>query len=58
MIGNAVPVQVAKILANRIHYDLSNIKVTKKIISKQPIKILNGQNVIEKMNKIVNKASV
>ena len=58
MIGNAVPVQMAKILANRIHYDLSNIKVTKKIISKQPIKILNGQNVIEKMNKIVNKASV
>ena len=58
MIGNAVPVDMAKILAKRIYFDLTNIKVTRKVISKRPAKIINGNNVIEKMIEIVNKASV
>ena len=58
MIGNAVPIDMAKILAKRIYFDLTNIKVTRKVISKRPAKIINGNNVIEKMIEIVNKASV
>ena len=58
MIGNAVPVEMAKILAKRIYFDLTNIKVTKKIISKKPQIIINGSNVIEKMIEIVNKTTI
>lgn len=58
MIGNAVPVEMAKILAKRIYFDLTNIKVTKKIISKKPQIVINGSNVIEKMIEIVNKTTI
>lgn len=58
MIGNAVPVEMAKILGKRIYYDLTNIKVTRKVISNKPQLIINGNNVIEKMIEIVNKTTV
>ncbi|HCN12641.1 MAG TPA: DNA (cytosine-5-)-methyltransferase [Chryseobacterium sp.] len=59
MIGNAVPVEMAKILAKRIFFDLNEIKVSRKIISKNSaVKKINGENVIEKLNEIVKKATV
>lgn len=59
MIGNAVPVKMANILAKRIYFDLTEIKVTRKVIkSKSEKKIITGNSVLERMNEIVNKASV
>ncbi|AQX09349.1 DNA cytosine methyltransferase [Elizabethkingia anophelis] len=59
MIGNAVPVEMAKVLAKKIYSDLSK----KKSIAKKPIKSIhinevNGNMVIEKLNEIINKAVV
>ena len=59
MIGNAVPVKMANILAKRIYFDLTEIKVTKKVIKpKSQKKIITGNSVLERMNEIVNNASV
>lgn len=59
MIGNAVPVEMAKILGKRIYNDLTNIKVIRKAINGNSSKeIVNGNLVIQKLNEIVNKASV
>lgn len=54
MIGNAVPVKIGKILAEKIYSDLSSVK------SKESLKKLskvNGNNVIEKLQEIVNKVT-
>lgn len=58
MIGNAVPVRMAKILAQRIYSDLEDIKVTRRIIPKQDSPEMNGHLVIEKLNAFVSKATV
>lgn len=57
MIGNAVPVRMSKILAQKIYSDLDDIKITKRILSKESSEI-SGHIVIEKLNSFVNKAIV
>ena len=56
MIGNAVPVRMGKVLAQKIYADLAKLKVSKKNISNIPAEI-NGNVVIEKLNEIVNRVS-
>ena len=56
MIGNAVPVRMGKVLAQKIYADLAKLKVNKKNISNIPAEI-NGNVVIEKLNEIVNRVS-
>jgi DNA (cytosine-5)-methyltransferase 1 len=56
MIGNAVPVRMGKVLAQKIYADLVKLKVGKKSISNIPAEI-NGNVVIEKLNEIVNRVS-
>ncbi|MBN8832740.1 MAG: DNA cytosine methyltransferase [Sphingobacteriales bacterium] len=54
MIGNAVPVRMGKVLAQKIYADLSNLKtIKKKSLSKQE-PFLNGIIVRERMLEIVN----
>ncbi len=55
MIGNAVPVKMGKILAEKIKEDLSGLKVGKKIAKKN---FLNGDLVRERMLEIVNATEV
>ena len=56
MIGNAVPVNMAKILGQKIFKDLSKVKTTK--INLQPTSIISDGNVVrEKMNEIINSIS-
>jgi DNA (cytosine-5)-methyltransferase 1 len=58
MIGNAVPVRMGKILAQKIYSDLNNLTVLKNETSKNiPVEI-NGNIVREKMNEIINNISV
>ncbi|AZA73767.1 DNA cytosine methyltransferase [Chryseobacterium indoltheticum] len=54
MIGNAVPVEMGKILAEKIYSDLSSLK-TKEGLNK--LSKVNGNNVIEKLQEIVNKVT-
>ncbi|MFP3592969.1 DNA cytosine methyltransferase [Chryseobacterium sp. SIMBA_038] len=54
MIGNAVPVEMGKILAHKIYKDLSSLK-TKDGIKK--ISKVDGNNVIQKLQEIVNKVT-
>jgi DNA (cytosine-5)-methyltransferase 1 len=57
MIGNAVPVRMGKVLAEKIYADLQNLRINKatpKIISNE----FNGNVVIEKLNEIVNRVTV
>lgn len=57
MIGNAVPVRMGKVLAEKIYADLENLQINKattKIISPE----YNGNIVIEKLNEIVNRVMV
>ena len=58
MIGNAVPVEMSKILGEKIFKDLANVKLFKeKSIPKTSV-INNGNFVREKMNEILNSVSV
>jgi DNA (cytosine-5)-methyltransferase 1 len=54
MIGNAVPVRMGKILAQKIYQDLSNLKTNKKQIVIHNNSFLNGHTVRERMLEIVN----
>lgn len=56
MIGNAVPVEMAKLLAKRIYFDLTEIKVTRKIIKRShDSKEVNGSIVLKKLDEIIKK---
>jgi DNA (cytosine-5)-methyltransferase 1 len=55
MIGNAVPVRMGRVLAQKIYSDLENLKVIKKSTLNTEFK---GINVIEKLNEIVNRITV
>ena len=54
MIGNAVPVKMANILAQQIFEDLSKKEEIKKVLSQNIPLINNGNIVREKMNEIIN----
>jgi DNA (cytosine-5)-methyltransferase 1 len=57
MIGNAVPVEMARILANKIFNDLSKIKKTSSNLNKGlQDNLMNGNVVREKLHEIINKA--
>lgn len=59
MIGNAVPVEMAKILANEIFLNLENVKSqSKKSFNKVQKNGIDGDVIIEKMNKIVNSIEI
>lgn len=58
MIGNAVPVRMGKILAQKIYADLNNLKEEKKATHKGIPTEYNGNIVIEKLNEIVNRVTV
>jgi DNA (cytosine-5)-methyltransferase 1 len=58
MIGNAVPVRMGKVLAEKIYGDLENVKVAKKETLKTVSAEYNGNIVIEKLNEIVNRVTV
>lgn len=58
MIGNAVPVRMAKVLGQKIFADLISLRVTKnESVKNFPTKI-NGNLVREKMNEIINSITV
>lgn len=54
MIGNAVPVLMGKVLAEKIYKDLSNLKINKKQSFLKNYQFFNGHIVREKMLEIVN----
>jgi DNA (cytosine-5)-methyltransferase 1 len=54
MIGNAVPVRMAKTLAQKIHKDLESLAVTDTKIADKNINVFNGQVVRERLLEIVN----
>ncbi len=54
MIGNAVPVRMGKVLAQKIYADLSNLKVAKKKIITKHEPFFSGVVVRERMLEIVN----
>lgn len=54
MIGNAVPVRMGKILAQKIYDDLNNLKIIKKQKNVKNDKFFNGSIVRERMLEIVN----
>lgn len=59
MIGNAVPVQMAKVLADKIYADLSSLKLpTQNVNGKETNNKINGSAVIEKLNEIVTRTLV
>ncbi len=57
MIGNAVPVEMAKVLGEKIFKDLSKSKTTKKEIFQKVSLVNNGNIVREKMNEMLNSIS-
>jgi DNA (cytosine-5)-methyltransferase 1 len=54
MIGNAVPVRMGRVLAQKIYDDLSNLKIAKKKTITKQEPFLNGVVVRERMLEIVN----
>ena len=58
MIGNAVPVRMGKILAQKIYADLDNLKVKKIAATKSISSEYNGNIVIEKLYEIVNRVTI
>ncbi|MBC7721822.1 MAG: DNA cytosine methyltransferase [Pedobacter sp.] len=58
MIGNAVPVRMGKVLAQKIYEDLNNIKVAKKKMIAIQESFLNGIIVRERMLEIVNAVTI
>lgn len=57
MIGNAVPVRMAKVLGQKIFDDLSSLKTMKRVANKNFVTEINGNLVREKMNEIINSIS-
>ncbi|MNR28423.1 hypothetical protein D3C85_1457470 [compost metagenome] len=57
MIGNAVPVRMGKVLAQKIHSDLAEIKVVEDINPKSILTEVNGNIVLEKMNEMIKSIS-
>lgn len=57
MIGNAVPVRMGKVLAQKIYEDLDNFKVAKNTRIEKNNAFLNGHVVRERMLEIVNAAA-
>ena len=57
MIGNAVPIEIAKVLGVQIFKDLSKIKSTKKEDYQKTSLVNNGTIVREKMNEMLNAIS-
>ena len=57
MIGNAVPVKMGKVLAQKIYADLDNLKIATKTTPKSISAEYNGNIVIEKLNEIVNRVT-
>lgn len=57
MIGNAVPVKMAKILGEKIFNDLSKNTIEKKGVFQKVALVNNGNTVREKMNEIINSIS-
>ena len=58
MIGNAVPVRMGKVLAQKIYADLNSLEDTKVTKQKSIFTEFNGNIVIEKLNEIVNRVTV
>ncbi|MDD1416667.1 DNA cytosine methyltransferase [Dolichospermum sp. ST_con] len=58
MIGNAVPVKMGEILANKILKDLSELKVKKDVKLQKVITKVNGVVVRERMVEIINNIPV
>ena len=54
MIGNAVPVRMAKILAQKIYKDLDSLSVSDIKAVDKNLKVFNGQVVRERLLEIVN----
>lgn len=54
MIGNAVPVRMAKVLGQKIFEDLSSLKAVKRAANKNFVTEINGNLVRDKMNEIIN----
>lgn len=57
MIGNAVPVDMAKILAERIYENLNSLKVTSKMSLNEDKKIIDGHFVKRQMAKFLKEVS-
>lgn len=57
MIGNAVPVEMAKVLGEKIFKDLTTTEVIQKKSFQTISSIKNGNFVLEKMNEILNSVS-
>ncbi len=57
MIGNAVPVEMAKVLGEKIVEDLSKTMTLKKEVIQKEELVTNGNIVREKMNEIINSIS-
>lgn len=57
MIGNAVPVRMAKVLGQKIFNDLSSLKTKSIVANKNFVTEINGNLVREKMNEIINSIS-
>lgn len=58
MIGNAVPVRMAKILGQQIFQDLATLKTINKEIPKSISNQINGNIVREKMNEMINSITI
>lgn len=58
MIGNAVPVKMARVLGKKILEDLSSVKTIKKVPTKGIVREINGNLVREKMNEIISSIAV
>lgn len=58
MIGNAVPVQMARILGEKIFKDLNSLKIARKSNKIEPLnQDIDGNSVIEKLNEIISRVS-
>jgi len=57
MIGNAVPVKMGKVLAQKIYSDLDELKKAKNVVARNDKNEINGDVVIEKMNEIIKNMS-
>lgn len=57
MIGNAVPVKLAEILANKIFEDMNTISKNTKIKRPSNIKSFDGKSVLKRMEDVITKIS-
>lgn len=58
MIGNAVPVKIAEVLAEKILSDLRGHRIQEEIFNQNKLSEIDGNIVIEKMNEIVKKVTL